>query len=340
MKAGDNLQERLIRLKKRKDGFLEVQLKNHTTIDDYLLSKMYEDHSCLLCVRDPNASNRLYYDMKGYVTLLEYLNKHQFEHGEFLSFLIFLFEDLVRVNVTKPVYLDISYVFLSQDGKYIKFLVVPVQQDGRYRKKEAKCFIEKILRKVQTNEDYETLGVLLNTLKKEQFSFPTILQDLHALQECKKEKIPWWKRFFYKEEEYVIKEVPQIMNFPLQTSMQVREEPSQYKIKSNAVAQNLENETVLLIQQSSSYLLNVQTNEKISLDKDVYSIGRSPDNDYVLNKKEISSYHAVIKVKEHRIKDLQSSNGTYVNNIKIFEHVIKHEDHIQFANHDFIFYER
>lgn len=338
MKVGDRLQEKIIRFKKRKDGFLEVQWKNQVLFDDYLFSKMYEDHNCLLCVRDPNMSNRLYYDMKGYVTLYEYLDRHQFQHGEFLAFLIFLFEDLVRVNVTKPVYLDISYVFLSQDGKCIKFLVIPIQQDGRYRKKEAKRFVEKILRKVKSNEDYETLGVLLNSLKKEEFSFPTVLQDLHALYEREKEKLPWWKRFFHKEKEYIVEEIPQVIMYPEQKMMQIKEETKNFEVQKSMSKQN--NETVVLIQSQIPYLVNTQTKEKIILNKEMFSIGRSPDNDFVLDIKEVSSYHALIQVEKHLIKDLQSSNGTYVNNQKIFENQIKNSDHIRFANQDYIYYER
>jgi pSer/pThr/pTyr-binding forkhead associated (FHA) protein len=43
-------------------------------------------------------------------------------------------------------------------------------------------------------------------------------------------------------------------------------------------------------------------------------IGRDADNDIVLNHGTVSRYHAIIQVKEHRIriKDLASSNGTYV----------------------------
>lgn len=340
MKAGDSLQEKIIRLKKRKDGFLEVQWKNQVLFDDYLFSKMYEDHNCLLCVRDPNMSNRLYYDMKGYVTLYEYLDRHQFQQGEFLAFLIFLFEDLVRVNVTKPVYLDISYVFLSQDGKCVKFLVIPIQQDGRYRKKEAKRFVEKILRKVKSNEDYETLGVLLNSLKKEEFSFPIVLQDLHALYEREKEKLPWWKRFFHKEKEYVVEEIPQVIMYPEQKKMQIQEETKNYEVQKSISKQNKNNETVVLIQSQIPYLVDVKTKEKIILNKDMFSIGRSPDNDFVLNAKEVSSYHALIQIKKQLIKDLQSSNGTYVNNQKIFEYQLKNSDHIRFANQEYIYYER
>ena len=57
----------------------------------------------LLCIRDYRSKSRLYYDLKGHLTLRSYLQQHAFEKGEFLAFLLFILEDMVRVNASKPI---------------------------------------------------------------------------------------------------------------------------------------------------------------------------------------------------------------------------------------------
>jgi|TARA_Y100000294_G_scaffold178085_1_gene207292 uncharacterized membrane protein YhaH (DUF805 family) len=60
-------------------------------------------------------------------------------------------------------------------------------------------------------------------------------------------------------------------------------------------------------------------------------IGRAPDNDIVLNVDTVSSYHAEIIVKDNRffIKDLDSTNGTKINGIRVTESVLELGDKLQ-----------
>lgn len=48
-------------------------------------------------------------------------------------------------------------------------------------------------------------------------------------------------------------------------------------------------------------------------------VGRQPENHICLSDPKVSRFHALIKVKDYYlvVKDLQSTNGTYVNNVKI-----------------------
>lgn len=48
-------------------------------------------------------------------------------------------------------------------------------------------------------------------------------------------------------------------------------------------------------------------------------IGRQPENHICLQDSKVSRFHALIKVKEYCliIKDLQSTNGTFINNVKV-----------------------
>lgn len=225
------MNDKLKKMVKREDGFLEIQLKRLRDFDDYLFQKMHEDSSCLLCIRDHRSKSRLYYDMKGYLTLLSYLQQHIFEKGEFLAFLIFILEDMVRVNASKPLYLDMEYMFLSSDGRHLKFLVLPLQEDGwLFQKEDARAFVCQLLKEVQTNADYETAGLLVQCLKQQEFTLPLLLQQLHDLQASLRIKKTWWQKLLHKEEEmYYVRDVPNVNVYPSSLpNLDVQEDAAAY----------------------------------------------------------------------------------------------------------------
>lgn len=73
---------------------------------------------------------------------------------------------------------------------------------------------------------------------------------------------------------------------------------------------------------------------------DSLSIGRGSDNDVVLGSKQVSRNHALLSVLNGMlyIKDLQSSNGTFVNSVRIESNQsqsLKSEDTVSFASFSF-----
>ncbi len=74
----------------------------------------------------------------------------------------------------------------------------------------------------------------------------------------------------------------------------------------------------------------------------INTIGRAYDNTIAINQRSVSRYHAVIKVSSSAIaiKDLQSSNFTFVNEEKINESQLKHGDSIRCGQVEFRFVER
>ena len=73
---------------------------------------------------------------------------------------------------------------------------------------------------------------------------------------------------------------------------------------------------------------------------DSLSVGRGSDNDVVLGSKEISRNHAVLSVAnaELYVKDLDSSNGTFINDERIESNrstLVKAEDRLGFASFEF-----
>lgn len=85
---------------------------------------------------------------------------------------------------------------------------------------------------------------------------------------------------------------------------------------------------------------------KFTLDKKSHSIGRNPKSDIFLDDVAVSSHHAVIDANEQSyfdgycdfvIRDLNSTNGTYVNDERITEQKLVNGDLIRIAWNDFRF---
>lgn len=75
----------------------------------------------------------------------------------------------------------------------------------------------------------------------------------------------------------------------------------------------------------------------IVLDKKNLLVGRANECDVVLPLRTVSSQHCRLILHEGywRIKDLDSRNGTRVNNVKVDEHVVEPGDMIALANHKY-----
>lgn len=75
-----------------------------------------------------------------------------------------------------------------------------------------------------------------------------------------------------------------------------------------------------------------------------FTIGRNSGNNLQLDDGVVSGEHAVLtltpneympEVFDISVKDLNSTNGIYVNNIKVAEHKLKHEDVMRIGSHEF-----
>jgi pSer/pThr/pTyr-binding forkhead associated (FHA) protein len=94
-------------------------------------------------------------------------------------------------------------------------------------------------------------------------------------------------------------------------------------------------------------MVNGVASHRILLDKQLHSIGRRSDNDILIDDTAVSGHHAVIEAREDDyldghfgffLKDLNSTNGTYVNDLEITEERrLNNYDLIRFASHIFKF---
>ncbi|HBU69530.1 MAG TPA: hypothetical protein DEE98_04005 [Elusimicrobia bacterium] len=79
--------------------------------------------------------------------------------------------------------------------------------------------------------------------------------------------------------------------------------------------------------------------KEIPIEKTPLTIGRKPDNDIVIDNMSVSSHHAKITLQgtSYVIEDLQSTNGTFINEKRIVSSALRHEDGVLIGQHTIVF---
>lgn len=78
--------------------------------------------------------------------------------------------------------------------------------------------------------------------------------------------------------------------------------------------------------------------KKIETEKSEITIGRSPDTDIQIDNLAVSKRHArLIRQKDqYALEDLNSTNGTFLNDEKITKAILKHNDVVTIGKHNLI----
>ncbi len=86
-------------------------------------------------------------------------------------------------------------------------------------------------------------------------------------------------------------------------------------------------------------MFNNQVIKEYPFMKDSITVGRKDDNGIVIDNLAVSGYHARIdKVGDaHLLTDLQSTNGTFVNDKRIVSHKLTHGDNVVIGKHVILF---
>lgn len=84
--------------------------------------------------------------------------------------------------------------------------------------------------------------------------------------------------------------------------------------------------------------LDGKTQKEYVLDKDVVTIGRAPENDVCIDNLGISVSHAKITSASLQLNDLGSSNGTYVNDLKVKTQTLENGDVIKVGKYEIRFF--
>ncbi|MBI5243254.1 MAG: FHA domain-containing protein [Elusimicrobia bacterium] len=84
---------------------------------------------------------------------------------------------------------------------------------------------------------------------------------------------------------------------------------------------------------------NAAVIKEIPLDKPAFSVGRKLDNDIVIDNPAVSSHHCKIVLVGDTffVEDLDSTNGTFVNEKRIMKAGLRHNDAIGVAKHALVF---
>ncbi len=92
------------------------------------------------------------------------------------------------------------------------------------------------------------------------------------------------------------------------------------------------------------HIVNSVVVSEIVLPEGDFTIGRNKDNSLQLEDGVVSGNHAVITLTSNEympeifdvcVEDLNSTNGVYVNNIKVSEQRLKHDDTLRIGSHEF-----
>lgn len=86
---------------------------------------------------------------------------------------------------------------------------------------------------------------------------------------------------------------------------------------------------------------NAAVIKEVPFDKDSISVGRKPDNDVVIDNPAISGHHCKISKQGGTcfVEDLESTNGTFVNEKRIKKAGLHHNDVVGLAKHSLVFLE-
>ena len=86
-------------------------------------------------------------------------------------------------------------------------------------------------------------------------------------------------------------------------------------------------------------MFNKQVIKEYPLLKDSITIGRDADNTITIDNLAVSGYHARVDIAgpDFIVTDLQSTNGTFVNDKKVVSHKLSHGDNVMVGKHVILF---
>ncbi|TGY66239.1 FHA domain-containing protein [Dubosiella muris] len=307
---------------------LEIALQDENAMDPDLIAAIRHDDYCL----DPidNANGTLAYRYGKKVPVAHFLKHYVFESGEGYDFLIELLEKAIAVNRSKPVLLDLDWIYIERDGTGLAFVVVPLKLDyWLYRKEDCLAFVRALAATFQTAHDYEVTGYLHALLHSEEFSIPNLVLGLKALRRQYHPK-KWYDRWSKKRSDGFL----------------AREEVGGYFVEPAPVLRRedkiLHTQIIGALDQDAPYLQD-ENGTRFDLLFESMVVGRAMTCEIALDEPNISLKHARITKDGDRcyIQDLKSSNGTFLNDKRVQRKMrLRPGMRVVFADHVFRFYER
>jgi FHA domain/Domain of unknown function (DUF6382) len=247
--------------------------------------------------------------------------------------------ELVKSGVDfENILLDKKHIFLDHFSNRLVFMCLPIK-DNVFEKVSMNGFFKELIASTSydENDDLQFFIKLHNYLAS-----PRVFQ----LQEFK-EKLTEFSGGCREENDAVTEKHSNFYSPGLITrALALADEGTTVLGTFNELDEYEEGTTALGIDNGrlpKPFLLEVETGAKIVVTKDVFKIGRDPEQaDYASNNKVVGRIHAELVTSdgEYFLIDKHSKNGSYLNGVKLSPNErtkIKHEDRIKLANQEFVF---
>lgn len=276
-------------------------------------------------------------------TDLEKLFSETLTKEQLMTHLVNIVDSLTELKKSgvdfESILLDKKHIFLDHFSNRLVFMSLPIK-DNVFEKVSMSQFFKELIASTSydENDDLQFFIKLHNYLAATQ-SF-----QLHEL----KEKLIKFSGGVEGGNNEIVKETNSNFYSPgiITRALALADEGTTVLGAFNELDDYEEGTTALGINNGSipkPFLLEVETGAKILVTKEVFKMGRDPEQaDYTSNNKVVGRIHAELVTAhgEYYLIDKHSRNGSFLNGVKLTPNEktkIKHEDHIKLANQEFIF---
>ncbi|MEH7491685.1 FHA domain-containing protein [Neobacillus niacini] len=261
---------------------------------------------------------------------------------QLMTHLVNIFDSLAELEKTgvdfENILLDKKHIFLDHFSNRLVFMHLPIK-DNVFEKVSMSEFLKELIAGTfyDENDDLQFFIKLHNYLAgKPAFQLQEFKEKLFEFstgRKQRKEAAPETKSKFYSPG-FITRALA--IDDEGTTVLGAFSEPDEYEEGTTALG--VDNRSM-----SKPFLLETGTGEKIDVTKEVFKIGRDPEQaDYASRNKVVGRIHAELVTSdgEYFLIDKHSRNGSYLNGIKLSPNEktkIKHDDLIKLANQEFIF---
>lgn len=313
---------------------IEIKLAKGYLVNEYQLQCIHLEPDLLPFRKDKRSKTLLYYDTRHICSLQYYLHHTVLEGISFIKLLIHMLERIHQLQKDRYILASIDTIFFKDDGS-MNFLALPISKvEFEPMDQELRDLLIEIVKIVQLQEGNEILGLTIQHLKNSNFHITTYLQDLHNRLPTKPKRSLLQRMFMQSK---ALEDTP----YPLPKLIEHNMAPQNPYVEE---IEEKEEKTTMLFEGKMEEVYLEGDADRIPISKKEFKIGRNKTNDYYLSLPSISKEHAVIIQEEEGfyIKDLHSSNATFVNGKKLkpMKHIRLHDqDQVAFADVIFEFHE-
>lgn len=279
------------------------------------------DATRLSCFVHLGKRELLYYDTQHKISLKHYLTHHSIKKNELKEWCLFLLDQMESLN-NRYYLFDSEYIFVDETSKQLILCEIPQPTISNTPIEYVDLLLEIYgLMNYEGQEEWVSQMYLL--LKQRPFRLSMFRQFLVSKRQKK------WLSIFKKDEDDQLDDFFKMMY--------VKEEEVSYEISTVPFETQ-----VLMAGYQYGYLVD-EMQQKILITSSPWLIGRNKECHLHLDSLEVSKLHCQLVVENGScfLEDLNSTNGTKLNGLKIEAHQkvqLKDLDEIVLARHIYIYH--